>query len=158
MLGFCSRSAEVLETLVVKVALCPSTAQRSFHPQPTDSAADQVVGVYAPMRALGSAAWGLRIGQDAFVGTCDRLSLCLGEAGGALVGGVRRVEAVDDGVDHHRLLRDGEGAVRWHCDPVICGVSVERTVADMKYAPRSKVSGSLATRTMSEPLSRRSIT
>jgi hypothetical protein len=73
------------------------------------------------MRAFGTAAWGFRVGQYAFVRTCDRLSLRLSEASRALVGGVRRVEAVDDGVDHHRLLGDGEGAVRWYRDPVICG-------------------------------------
>lgn len=77
------------------------------------------------MRALGTAAWCLRVGQDAFVRTRDRLSLRLGEASGALVGGVRRVEAVDDGVDHHRLLGDGEGAVRWYRDPVICGCQLK---------------------------------
>lgn len=88
-------------------------------PQTSNSSTDEVISIQTPVRTSSAAARCLCVCQDALIGPGDCLSLGLGKACGSLVRGIRRVEAVDDGVDHDRLLGDGEGAVRWDCDPVV---------------------------------------
>ena len=72
---------------------------------------------------------------------------------------VGAVEVINYGMDHDSLLVDGDGGVGGDGDPVIClALMLFHVYGKTKYTPRSKVNGSLATRTMSEPLSRRSMT
>lgn len=92
---------------------------RSFHPQSPNSTTNHIIRIQTRARALNIAAWSFGISQDTLVRPGNRLSFCLSEACGALVRGVCRVEAVDDGMNHDGLLGDGEGAVRGNCDPVV---------------------------------------
>ena len=77
---------------------------------------------------------------------------------------------VDDGMDHDRLFVYSDGAVRGHCDPVvwhdICQFLQQQKRSPIHWTnvrqawdflPLSKVKGSLATSTMSAPLSLLSI-
>jgi hypothetical protein len=66
-----------------------------------------------------AAAWCLCVRQHALIRPCDRLPLRLRETGRSFVGGVGRVEAVDDGVYHDRLFGDSEGTVCRDRDPVV---------------------------------------
>ena len=78
------------------------------------------------------------------------------------------VVLVYDGMNHHSLFVYSNDAIRGHCDPVVCTISV--SISKPKKAPQyngpmlgigilplSKVKGSLATRTISAPLSLLSI-
>lgn len=80
------------------------------------------------------------------------------------------VVLVDDGVDHDCLLVYRNGAVGRHCDPIVCPASCVSTPTKEpriectecrgrvhESSPLSKVKGSLATSTISAPLSRLSI-
>jgi hypothetical protein len=108
-------SIQSFTPVVVKIMVCVL-----FYSQPPDSSANEIICLQAPVRTLSAAARCLCIRQHTLIWPCDCLSLCLREAGGSFVRGIRRVEAVDDGVDHDCLLGDGEGAVRRDCNPVVC--------------------------------------
>ena len=90
-----------------------------FHSQPADSTTNELISMQLSMWTLGSTAWRLGVGQDAFIWARDRLSLCLSKAGGALMSRIRRIEAVNNWVNHDRLLGYCEGTICWHGDPVV---------------------------------------
>lgn len=86
-------------------------------------------------------------------------ALGLDEGAGTDMMRVPLVEFVDNWVNHDSLLVDCQHGVRRHINPVLCVELASRLPLPITflYEPRSNVKGSLATRTMSAPLSLRSI-
>lgn len=61
----------------------------------------------------------LLLSEDSLIRSSYRLALSLREPSGARMRWVRRVEIVNDGMDHDGLAGDGQGGVGGDCYPVV---------------------------------------